>query len=175
MKSKIGYLFGGALIVFAFAVAGIAVTTAISTMEGMQRVVMPGQADVTLPAGPSTLYVETHSKIGDRTIETDGDFNFRCSISGLELHKPGSNVSYSLAGYKGHNAFDVEVATGGHFTLACQTESQQPFVIAIGAGVGSWIVIAALAVLPLLGGLALLIVTFIRRRKLTARGTASAR
>lgn len=144
-----GYLFGGFLIAFACAVAGLALTTAISTMKGMQRVPMPGRAEISLPAGPSTLYVE-------------GDVGrFECSAPGLVLEKPTANVSYSLAGYHGHNAFDVQVGSGGRFELVCTGGS--PFVIAVGAGVGAWIVITVLAVIPFLGGLALVIVTAVRR------------
>jgi hypothetical protein len=174
VKSKLGYLFGAALVVIAIAVAGIAMSSAYSTMEGMQRVVMPGDADITLPAGPSTLYVETTSKIGDRVIESDGNWNFRCKVSGgVDLHKPGSDVRYSFAGYTGHNAFDVDAPTGGKFTLSCESEGKDAFVIAIGAGVGAWIVIGVLAVVPLLGGIALLLVTFLRRRSAAKRTAAS--
>ena len=168
MKSKLGYLFGIALLVIAGFVAGIAITVSISTMEGMQRVAMPGRADVMLPAGPSTLYVETRSKIGGTIIDTPGDFNLRCEIPGVELHKPTSNVRYSMAGYTGHNAFDVTIDRGGKYALSCESDGGQPFAIAIGAGVGAWIVIAVIAVVPFLGGIALLVVTFIRRRRLRA-------
>lgn len=155
MRSRLGYLFGGFLIAFAFAVAGLAITTATSTMEGMQRVAMPGKAAVTLPAGPSTLYAEG-----------DGKLDLRCRIEGLELKQPHSTVRYSLAGYHGHNAFDVEVGSGGRYELECSAE--RPLVIAIGSGVGAWIVIAVLGVIPLLGGIALLLVTFLRRRRAAA-------
>ncbi len=155
MKSRLGYLFGGFLIAFAIAVAGLAFGVAISTMKGMQRVDMPGSAQITLPDGPSTLYVE--GNVG----------RFECSIGGLVLQKPTAHVSYSLAGYHGHNAFDVQVARGGRYELTCTGAT--PFVIAIGAGVGAWIVIAVLAVIPFLGGLALVIVTAIRRRRARAR------
>ena len=168
MKSKLGYLFGAALIVIAAFVAGIAITVSTSTMKGMQRVAMPGTAEVTLPAGPSTLYVETHSQVGDKTIDTPGDFNLRCELPGLELHKPTSNVRYSFAGYTGHNAFDVEVGSGGKYPLTCHSDGDKPFAIAIGAGVGAWIVIGVIAILPFLGGIALLLVTFIRRRRRAA-------
>jgi hypothetical protein len=169
VKSKLGYLFGGALVLFAFAVAGIAVSSAMSTMRGMQRVAMPGSAEIMLPAGPSTLYVETTSHVGDRDIDTPGDFELRCEASGLELHKPSSRVRYEMGGYKGHNAFDVRVENGGKFTLTCASDGNQPFAVAIGAGVGAWIVIAVLAVIPLLGGIALLLVTFLRRRRAARR------
>src|SRR5579871_6677079 len=146
MKSRYGYLFGGFLVVFACMVAGLAITSAMSTMEGMQRVAMPGTAEVALPAGASTLYLETRSKIGDRVIDSgDGDFDVRCQLAGLELIKPASHVSYSLAGYRGHNAFDVLVSNGARYQLSCESDGGKPFAIAIGAGVGAWIVIAVLA------------------------------
>ncbi|HEY1556890.1 MAG TPA: hypothetical protein VGF94_18770 [Kofleriaceae bacterium] len=166
MKSWYGYLFGGFLVLFAFTLFWIALSSATSTMEGMQRVAMPGTAEVALPAGPSTLYLETKSKIGDRVIDSgDGAFDVHCRLAGLELDKPASHVSYSLAGYSGHNLFAVVVDAGGKYQLTCESDGGKPFAIAIGAGVGAWIVIAVLAVLPLLGGLALLIVTFVRRRR----------
>lgn len=151
MRSRLGYLFGGFLIAFACAVAGLALTSAMSTMKGMQRVPMPGRAEISLPAGPSTLYVE--GKVG----------RFECSAPGLLLEKPTSRVSYSLGGYSGHNAFDVQVGSGGKFELTCSGGA--PFTIAVGAGVGAWIVITVLAVIPFLGGLALVIVTAIRRAR----------
>ena len=173
MKSKLGYLFGGALVLFAIAVAGIALSSAMSTMRGMQRVAMPGSAEITLPAGPSTLYIETTSHVGDRDIDTPGDFNLRCAAPGLELRKPTSSVRYAMGGYKGHNAYDVDVDGGGAYTLVCHSDGNRPFAIAIGAGVGAWIVVAVLAVIPLLAGLALLLVTFLRRRA-RARSAAAA-
>jgi hypothetical protein len=155
MRSKLGYLFGGFLIAFAAAVAGLALSTAISTMEGMQRVQMPGSASITLPVGPSTLYAESAR-----------DVPVECTIAGLVLRAPSSSVRYSLAGHRGRKVYDVDVALGGRYELVCRGE--QPFEIAIGAGVGAWIVIAVLAVLPLLGGIALVIVTAVRRRRATS-------
>jgi hypothetical protein len=155
VKSRLGYLFGGFLIAFAFAVAGLALTSAISTMESMQRVSMPGKAQVSLPAGPSTLYAEG-----------EGSAELRCRLAGLVLKQPTSTVRYSLAGYHGHNVFDVDVTSGGRYELECT--AAHPGVIAIGSGVGAWIVIAVLAVIPLLGGIALLVVTFLRRRRAAA-------
>lgn len=154
---------------FAGMVAGLAFMSGMSTLEGMQRVVMPGKAPVTLPAGPSTLYVETRSKVGEREIASDGQFHFECSLTGLTLVKPGSSVRYNIGSYSGHNAFDVAVQAGGQFELACTSDKSTEFAIAIGSGVGAWIVIAVLSFIPLLGGIALLIVTFVRRRRLRSQ------
>ena len=181
MKSWLGYFFGGALLVIAAAVAWVGVSSGIATIKGMQRVAMPGTADITLPAGRSTLYVETHSRIGDTEIDSgSGDFRLHCSAAGLQLEKPTSKVSYAMGGYQGHNAFDVVVNTGGHFTLACSSDGDRKFAIAIGTGVGAWIVVTVVAIIPALAGIALLIVTILRRRRarratVTAGGTASAR
>lgn len=161
MRSRLGYLFGGFLIAFAFAVAALAWSTAVSTMEGMQRVRMPGSARVSLPAGPSTLYVEA-----------ERDFAVTCSAPALALRPASASVRYSLAGYRGHSAYDVDVPVGGTFELACSGD--EPFAIAIGSGVGAWIVIAVLALVPLLGGLALVIVTAVRRRRATSARSSPA-
>lgn len=174
MKSRLGYLFGIALVGFAILVATIAYTVSISTMKDMQRVAMPGQAQILLPSGRSTLYIETRSKVGDTPIDSGpGDFQVQCSAGGLALAHPRSHVSYAMAGYKGHNAYDVDVDGGGAYTLVCHSDGNRPFAIAIGAGVGAWIVIAVLAVIPLLAGLALLLVTLLRRRA-RARSSAAA-
>lgn len=157
MRSRLGYLFGGFLIVFAFAVAGLALSTATSTMEGMQRVAMPGSGEIVLPAGPSSLYAES-----------ERDFTVECGAAGLALRQPPEPVTYSLAGHRGRKIYDVDVAQGGRYTLACKGDA--PFTIALGAGVGAWQVIAVLAVIPLVIGIALVIATFVRRR----RGATSA-
>ena len=59
ISSRLGYVFGGALVAFAGLVALIAITTSMATMRGMQRVAMPGRAAIMLPVGPSTVYCET--------------------------------------------------------------------------------------------------------------------
>jgi hypothetical protein len=152
MRSRFGYLFGGFMIAFAFAVAGLALSSATSTMDGMQRVTMPGSAEVVLPIGPSSLYAES-----------ERDFAVDCTAAGLVLRAPVAPVRYALAGHRGRKIYDVDVATGERYTLACRGEA--PFVVAIGAGVGAWSVIAMLAIIPLAIGLVLVIVTFVRRRR----------
>lgn len=161
MRSRLGYLFGGFLIAFAFAVAGLALSTATSTMEGMQRVAMPGSAEIVLPAGPSSLYAES-----------ERDFAVECTAAGLVLRRPPQPVTYSLAGHRGRKIYDVDVAQGGRYALACTGEAA--FSVALGAGVGAWQVIAVLAVIPLLIGIALLVATRVRRRRATSARSSRA-
>lgn len=158
MKSRLGYLFGGFLLLFAGMVAWLALSTASSTMQAMQRVKMPGRASISLPVGPSALYAE-------------GAEHVQCNAVGLALRAPAEPVTYSLAGYHGRKVYDVDVASGGRYELECTGE--QPFAIAIGAGVGAWGVIAWLSLIPAAIGLALAIATYVRRRRLRTSPTAS--
>jgi hypothetical protein len=151
VKSRLGYFFGGFLVFFAGMVAWLAVNTATSTMEGMQRVKMPGRAAITLPIGASALYAE-------------GAEHVQCNAVGLPLRATTDDITYSLAGYHGHKVYDVDLPGGGQFQLECTGE--KPFAIAIGAGVGAWGVIAWLSMIPAVIGLALALVTYFRRRRL---------
>jgi hypothetical protein len=170
VRSRLGYLFGVALCVFAGIVAIVAFTTATATMANLQRVAMPGRADITLPSGPSTLYAEHRSRLldPDRAIDGPAAQVVRCAIEdpgayGIHVG-PAAPVDYDLAGYAGRSVYDVVSRDGGRFTLAC--EAAQPFVIAIGSGLGSWKVVAVIAIVPLVAGLALLATTAWRRRAL---------
>jgi hypothetical protein len=154
LKSKLGYFFGGFLVFFAGMVAWLAVATASSTMQGMQRVQMPGRATITLPIGPSAFYAEGADRV-------------QCNAVGLALRAPAEEVSYSLAGYHGKKVYDVDVAAGGRYELECSGE--KPFAIAIGAGVGAWGVIAWLSLIPAVIGVALAIATYVRRSRSAAR------
>ena len=150
MKSRLGYFFGGFLVFFAGMVAWLAINTATSTMEGMQRVKMPGRAEITLPLGPSALYAE-------------GADHVQCNAVGLPLRATTDDVRYSLAGYHGRKVYDADVATGGRYELECTGE--KPFAIAIGAGVGAWGVIAWLSLIPAGIGVGLAVATYARRRR----------
>jgi hypothetical protein len=181
VRSRYGYLFGGALVLIAVAIIVIAFTTAVSTIEGMQRVAMPGRAELVLPIGPSTLYIEGDSKIGDRVIANghsvdvvDCELESPPGVGNVELMRPNASVSYTAGGYRGHNGFDVNVATGGTYQLTCKSAEVSEFAVAVGAGIGSWMVIAVLAFIPGVAGIVLLVVTIVRRYR-AARRIAEAR
>jgi hypothetical protein len=175
MKSRLGYLFGGALLIVAIAVFIVGIGSTFSNLENMPRVAMPGSATLDMPIGPSTLYFETRSTIGGKLIESSGDFELDCELESSAGHRkvalmaPSSSVSYELTGYRGRNAYDVNVDSGGTYTLRCRSDGNKPFAIAIGTGAGSGMVVAALAAVPFLGGFALLLVTFLRRFRAARR------
>jgi hypothetical protein len=188
-------VFGAALVVIAISVIVIGLSSATAAIEGMQRVAMPGHAQVVLPVGPSTLYVENRSKVGERVIDTtvddvrdDDDEGWNawnraagvaCDLDGppgspkVALSERMGHVHYSVEDYAGIAAFDVVVDTGGTYQLTCKSNHDLEFAIAIGAGVGARIVIGLLGLIPMLGGIGLLIVTFVRRFRAARRAAAA--
>lgn len=162
-------------------VSGLALTITAFTMlsssiQAMHRVVMPGRAEIVLPAGRSTLYWESSSIVDGKAYQTSR-VDYRCRVADpagreVPLAFSASSVSYSMGGYAGRNAFDLEIAAPGTYVLEC--EAPEPFVIAIGGGVGAWIVVAVIGVLPMLAGLVIFLVVLIKRRRQKRRAAAAA-
>ena len=156
------YLVAAGLIVSAVTLAVVAFTQFLSNVENMQRVVMPGTAQITLPMGASTLYLESESVVKG-TSYVARDVQPQCTMPGVTLAANTANVEYSVGDFSGRSAFDVMVPQAGSYTLTC--EAAQPFVIAVGRGLGAWIVIAAVGLLPFAGGVIVILVVFFKRRR----------
>jgi hypothetical protein len=166
MRSRLGYLFRGFLVGFACLVAGIARSTSAAAMDGMPRAAMPGRAELLVPAGQSTLYVEHHSHLDDREYEAPDELVVHCEargMAGVVLTPAATPARYDQGGYAGRAAFDLTASAGGRVAVEC--DGAQPYVIAVGQGIGAWRVIALLAILPAAIGVGLLAVTFVRRRR----------
>jgi hypothetical protein len=146
----------------------------MSTIEGMQRVVMPGKAKITLSVGTSTLYAEQRSIVDGKSYEVPGAFRYRCGLEETQrkftFEQATGKITYSIGDYAGQNAWDIDVPDAGDYLLVC--ESEQPFVMAVGRGVGSAIVVAVIGLVPFLLGLAVVIYIFaLRRKRLRAAAT----
>lgn len=161
------YLIGAGLIISAITMSVIAFSSMKNTIAGMQRVVMPGKATITLSVGTSTLYAEQRSRVAGKSYEIDAAFKYRCGIDEkarkLELKPASGKVTYSIGDYAGHDAWDITVEDAGEYTLVC--ESEKTFVMAVGRGVGSAIVVAIIGLVPCLVGLAIIIVVHLKRRR----------
>ena len=160
------YLVGAGLIVSAVTMAVIAYGQMMSKIEGMHRVVMPGRAEVTLPAGQSTLFAEHESVVDGKHFSIDGTFNYRCKFEQHEAAKISQStgkVKYGLGDYAGRNVFDVDVNPAGTYTLLCESDDNRQFVLAVGRGIGSAIVVMLVGLLPFMGGIAIFVVVAIRR------------
>jgi hypothetical protein len=167
MTTRVWYLVAAGLMISAATMAILAYGQMTGRVEGMQRVAMPGRAEITMPAGTSTLYVERTSRLGGKTYDVTGELEPRCAIDERQGRKvtlttPKANVMYAISGFAGKNTWDLDVMAPGSYTLVC--EAGQPFVIAIGQGIGAWIVVAAVGVVPFLIGAVIIAIVFFKRR-----------
>src|SRR5688572_1846016 len=177
VTSKVWYLVAAGLVLSGISIGMVGCSQFISRVEGMQRIAMPGKAEIVLPAGMSTLYVESSSIIDGKTYQAAEGFSFRCAVTDpagkeMSLAKASSSVSYSIGDYAGHNVFDVRVDAAGTYVLGC--EAPGPFAMAIGGGVGSWIVVAVVgALVPIALGLLTFILVLVKRSGQKRRAAAA--
>jgi hypothetical protein len=160
------YLVGAGLVTSAVALVLVAFGQYLKTVELMQRVVMPGRAEIVLPAGPSTLYAESRSVFDGTPYDPPADLTFQCGLEPVgkaQFTRSKLDSSYATDRYAGAAAFDVRLTEAGTYTLVC--EAPQKFVMAIGRGVGAWTVIALVALVPLLGGVVTIALVFFKRRR----------
>jgi hypothetical protein len=141
----------------------------------MRRVVMPGKVQIVLPAGRTTLYGERRSIVDGKVYRTE-ELGYRCRAldpAGREVPLATSpSVSYEVGGYEGSADIDLDIPAAGTYVVEC--EGPSPFVIAIGQGIGTWIVLRIAGTVPVgLGVLAFLIV-WIRRIRQQRRAARSA-
>ncbi len=161
------YLIGVGLMISAVAMASVTFGSMLNTVEGMHRVVVPGTHTITLPPGISTLYAEQRSVVDGKTYDVDGAFRYRCGIDEKQrkvtFAQATGKVTYSIGDYAGHNAWDIDVVESGDYTLVCESEKQ--FVMAVGRGVGSAIVVAIVALVPFIGGVVFILIVYLKRRR----------
>lgn len=161
------YLIGVGLMISAVAMALVSFGSMRDTVGGMHRIVVPGRATITLPPGTSTLYAEQRSVVDGKHYDVGGGFAYRCGIDEqtrkLTFTKATGKITYSIGDFAGHNAWDIDVVEAGDYELVC--ESEKPFVMAIGRGVGSAIVVAIVGLLPFFIGLTVILVVYLKRRK----------
>lgn len=160
-----------ALVPFAVgaALAVVSFVRLFDNLEGMPRLVVPGERSLELEAGDYVVYGETESVV-DGTAYSNPRFAVRCALA----HKDGTPItlshatvarSYSFGGHAGNGMFEFELPSPETVTLSCTTEDGKA-VLAIGRGIGGAIVAGVLSVL--LGSLAavvVFVVVFIKRRR----------
>jgi len=177
VTSKVWYVIAGGLFVIALALAMTGIAQFRSTIEDMRRVAMPGRADIVLPAGPSTLYVERRTLVEGGAIEAPADLAPRCAVTDPEgkpvpLQPAAAHVSYDFDGFAGVGAFDLSVEAAGTYALSCEAPAR--FGVAVGYGVGTWIVVSLVSgIIPALGGVIVFLVVMVKRRRQLRRMAAA--
>ncbi|HWO17250.1 MAG TPA: hypothetical protein VNO30_00680 [Kofleriaceae bacterium] len=142
MTSKAWYWAAAGLFLVGTSVLIMATMAMGSAAPEMNRVVMPGKAELVLPAGRSTLYLERESIVDGKPYRAREDLSYRCSLTDtvgqtVPLEPPTTPARYSGAGYTGESALEVRIALAGTYALACES-STGPFVMAVGIGAGAW-------------------------------------
>jgi hypothetical protein len=180
VTSKVWYILAAGLMTTAVAIAATAFGQWRSTIEEMPRVVVPGRSEIVLPPGDTTLYAESRSLVNGKAYVLDGAIDFRCGIKSasgtpVPIEKPTSQVSYGLGGYEGRNVFDVHAETGGTYVLECEGDAQKPFVLAIGRGVGTWIVVGLVGgIVPGMLAVVVFVIVLVKRSRQKRRARAQA-
>ena len=179
MTSKVWYAVAAGLILPGLALTLTGFTELSSTVEGMYRAVMPGRTELLLPMGRSTLYAERKAIVDGKAYQAAEGFSFQCRVTDpagqpVALARSAASVAYTAGDYAGESAFDLDLAAAGTYVLAC--EGPAPFVMAVGQGVGTWIILMITGAVPMgLGALIALIVLIkcVRQKRRAAAASAA--
>jgi hypothetical protein len=151
-------------------------------VEAMQRVVVPGQATITLEAGSHTAFYETRSRVDGQSFATGDNLSgLRCNITSssgqrAEISSSSSSTSYSFGSHAGVSLFDIDVEAAGDYLFACsysEAGKTNAVVIAIGSGMMAAIIKLVIpAALFGIAGIVVLVVVY-RKRKRAMRPTSA--
>jgi hypothetical protein len=146
-------------------------------VTALQRIPIPGQKVVTLEDGSQSIYFESADGEDVAVPRLKIEVRPVGGGSAVELHKPGTDVQYSLSGYNGQliRGFDTEHA--GRYTVrVAPNDAVLPSApaLAVGKGVGHHIVVTvvgglAIGFLGLLLAAVIFAVTYTRRRRAKQR------
>jgi hypothetical protein len=134
----------------------------------MQRVVVPGEADLQLGQGEYVLYGESRSVV-DGTAYVNDSFSARCAVLDVEsdtqvaLTSPTGSTTYTGFGYAGQSMFELDVPHAGTYRLHCEGDDA-PAVIAVGRGIGTSIILLVVSILGGVIGFIAIMATVANRR-----------
>ena len=153
-----------------------------STIEDMRRFRMPGKAEVVLPSGPTSLYVEHRSIVDGEEVRAPEALDFHCTLTDpvgkdVPFEPTSSSVSYSFGDYAGRSAFDVHTRAAGTYVLACDASGAARsgggprFAVAMGYGVAVWTLVALIGgLVPAGAGTIMFLIVLIKRVRQKRRG-----
>jgi hypothetical protein len=142
----------------------------VDNIEGMQRLVAPGERTLTLERGDYRVFAESESTV-DGVAYSNERYSVRCAVTAngepLKLESTTAKITYSMGGYAGRAIFVFTMPAAGTAQLTCTTEDGKA-VVAVGTGVGTSLIAALLTGLFGFFGIfgAFTIVFVLRRRSL---------
>ncbi len=167
---RIWYLLPLAMLAAGIAWLIIGIASVASTVNGLQRVPLPGGGTVTLThSGGYTIYYEGP---GAQSGNIPG-FHVRVAPTSagtaVSLTQYGSTVTYHIGSHEGRAVLALHVSKPGRFAVTATGAPANGADLALGGSIGSGLVGALLPAIPLivlgvLGALALFIVRIVRSR-----------
>ena len=162
------------------------------------QVIMPGSSDITLQqTGKYTIFYEYRSMVGNRIYSTGENIPgiivnivSKGTGDGIPLSSTSTNSSYSLGSRSGIGLFDFDIDEPGIYELSAsypavqgqQEEQRQEIILAVihssvierifGSIMGTVASAMAIVFVPFIVGVAIIIITFLKRRKARARAMA---
>lgn len=158
----------------------VLITGISSSMDSIgNRFVVPGSQIIELKdAGNYSIYFEYSSIIDGKVYETSSINGLVCTLTNnktgddITLKNPTIDSDYSMNGRKGKSLFDFSIEESGKYTIQAKYESGEgeKAVLAIGQGFGMAIIRIVLISIGILlvgigGGIAIFILTFVKRKK----------
>jgi hypothetical protein len=191
-------LIGGPTISSAFLFSTVVSNIGNMTEVPSMQVVVPGRGDITLSqTGKYTVFYEYQSMVGNRIYSTGEHIpgiqvNLVSKDTGTEipLSSASMNSTYTIGGRSGIGLFDFTIDKPGMYELSAsypaaqeQQEEQRPeIVLAVihssvmekifGSIMGTVAGALAIVIVPFAVGIAIIVITFLKRRKAGARITA---
>jgi len=163
------------------------------------QVVVPGSSDITLSQpGKYTVFYEYQTMVGNRIYSTGEDIpgiqvNLVSKESGDEIPLSSASVNrtYTIGSRSGIGLFDFAIDQPGTYELSSsypadqgQQEQSPEIVLAVihgsaveklfGSIMGTVAGALAIVFIPFVAGVAIIIITFIKRRKASARARTTA-
>lgn len=163
------------------AFAGLLFKTLSALDEGVERVVVPGQADLTLSkVGNYTISYEYRSVVGSKVYATEKDLpGLDCALvskrtgAKLSLSRASMSSSYQMGGREGYAVLEFRIDQPGTYAFSArygEGKEGPEVVLAIGPDTTGRLlgtIFGSLAIFfgSLILGLAIFLVTLIKRQK----------
>lgn len=181
MPSRIGYFLAPLPVVVGIVVAGLLVWHLLGGLQNaMTRFVAPGTTVVTLDRpGSYTIFHEAESVVDGKVYSAQNISGLRVVVAAeaggaaVAVSAPKVNSSYSIGGHSGKSILSFDVAAPGRYRLTASYADGRAgpqTVLAVGGGFLARLLATVLGALGavfagFLGALALVLITYIRRRR----------
>lgn len=184
--SRAPYLVGVAVALGGFAVVMAAAVIAslvafFTSIDSFPRVVVPGEAQLNLPAGEYTIYSEQPGRSDGATLGKDAVAGLSCRLTDpsgrpVTVRTPLGSTSYTVNAHSGVSLFVFQALTDGRYQLACDYGQQNgpSTVLAFDrAGTSLGVVALVSGIGTSAAGLVVCALVYLRRRR-WARATPTA-